>query len=179
VNTITRDTSLHFDRSFGRCLLRALRLNMARDQGKRRSIFCFKQDLQVADLSPHSRKQSSKKSTSTRHSSTSHSKSSSTKSSTKSQPLSNSNTNSTNSSNRSHTYVPSEPLVYYLRDPTHSNPGYSSAYTTALTYAYGYPQDPSARSDLEDEIVVESQARVQGNINGYEGQMSGGYSHGQ
>ena len=70
--------------------------------------------------------------------------------------------------------MPSEPLVYYLSDPTHSNPGYSSAYTTALTYTYGFPQDEPSRSEMEEEIMVESQARVQVNIDGYEGQMSGG-----
>jgi hypothetical protein len=57
----------------------------------------------------------------------------------------------------------------------HSNPGYSSAYTTALTYTYGFPQDQPSRIEMEEEIVVESQARVQGDIDGYEGQMSGGH----
>jgi hypothetical protein len=117
-----------------------------------------------------SRKHSSKKSSSTKHSSTSRSKSSSTKSSSKSQVPSGSKTHSTNSSKSSHTYSPSQPLVYYIQDPTHSNPGYSSAYTTALTYTYGFPQGPDAREEMEHEIVAESQARVQGNIDGYERQ---------
>jgi hypothetical protein len=126
-------------------------------------------------MSPHSRNQSSKKSTSSRHSSNSKSKSkSSSKTSSKSQTLSNSSNSSTDSSNASHAYVPSEPLVYYLNDPAHSNPGYSSAYTTALTYTYGFPQDPGARLELEQEIVVESEARVQGNIDGYQ-EQTGGY----
>ncbi|PMD59732.1 uncharacterized protein K444DRAFT_663756 [Hyaloscypha bicolor E] len=128
---------------------------------------------QVEYGSNSSRRDSSKKSSSTKHSSTSRSKSSSTKSSSKSKAPSTSNTHSTSSSNSSHTHVPSEPLVYYLNDPTHSNPGYSSAYTTALAYTSGYPQNSGARVEMEQEIVVESQARVQENIDRYERQTGG------
>jgi hypothetical protein len=145
---------------------------MAQVQGKRPPIFTSREEIKPL-INSYSRKNSSKKSSSTKHSTTARSKSSSTRSSTKSQAPSNSSTHSTNSSNSTHTYVPSEPLICYLNDPTHSNPGYSSAYTTALTYTYGYPQDSGARVEMEQEIVVESQARVQGNIDGFERQASG------
>ncbi|PMD45389.1 hypothetical protein L207DRAFT_562586 [Hyaloscypha variabilis F] len=154
--------------SWAVCLLNPPKSNMVQDRGNPPSL-PIRKGSAIVDRSC-SRKHSSKKSSSTKHSSTSRSKSSSTKSSSKSQVPSGSKTHSTNSSKSSHTYSPSQPLVYYIQDPTHSNPGYSSAYTTALTYTYGFPQGPDAREEMEHEIVAESQARVQGNIDGYERQ---------
>jgi len=54
-----------------------------------------------------------------------------------------------------------------LDDPTHSNPGYSTSYTNALAYTYGYPEDEATRSEFEKEILVENEARAQRNIEGY------------
>lgn len=102
------------------------------------------------------------------------SKSTSSKSSSKSQTISDSGTEYTDSSNGSYSYTQSEPLIYYVNDPAHSNPGYSSSYTNALTYTYGFPQEGPARTELEQEIVAESQSRVQGNIDGYD-QQTGSY----
>ena len=60
-----------------------------------------------------------------------------------------------------------EPLRYYLDDPTHSNAGYSVAYTNSLVYTYGFPDQPSARSELEDEIVDEAESRARRSIDEY------------
>jgi len=62
--------------------------------------------------------------------------------------------------------MPRITLEYYLEDTTHTNPGYSSAYTTALIYTYGFPEDSTAISELESEIVFEAESRVQGIVDG-------------
>jgi hypothetical protein len=61
-----------------------------------------------------------------------------------------------------------EPLSYYLNDPTHSNAGYSAAYTNSLVYTYGFPDQPLARSELEDEIVEEAESRARRSIDEYD-----------
>lgn len=61
-----------------------------------------------------------------------------------------------------------ESLTYYLNDPTHSNPGYSVAYTNSLIYTYGFPDQVSARSELEDEIVEEAESRVRRSLDEYD-----------
>ncbi|KAH8647061.1 hypothetical protein BGZ60DRAFT_535414 [Tricladium varicosporioides] len=63
--------------------------------------------------------------------------------------------------------APSELLVTYLEDTTHTNPGYSTTYTNGLIYTCGFPEEPDAQQDLESEIVREAEARIQGSVNQY------------
>ncbi|KAG4441581.1 hypothetical protein IFR05_002966 [Cadophora sp. M221] len=105
--------------------------------------------------SSRSKHSSKTKSTSSRASSQSKAASNSGEDS----PTSESSGNSTNSSS-SRRYTPSERLVNYVDDTEHSNTGYSSAYTNALTYTYGFPEDRQARTEMENEMMAESEARA-------------------
>ncbi|KAH6681421.1 hypothetical protein B0J14DRAFT_556844 [Halenospora varia] len=71
--------------------------------------------------------------------------------------------------------APSELLVTYLEDTTHTNPGYSTAYTNGLIYTCGFPEEPDAQQDLEAEIVREAQARVLGSVSQYGNDLA--YDH--
>ena len=61
-----------------------------------------------------------------------------------------------------------ESVTYYLNDPIHSTPGYSVAYTNSLIYIYGFPDQPSERSELEDEIVEEAKSRARRSLDEYD-----------
>lgn len=74
-------------------------------------------------------------------------------------------------SNRHEYYTPSEPLLDYLEETTHSNPGFSPTYINALTYIYGFPQEPQAVSELETEMIVESQAQALAGIDEFDRRM--------
>ncbi|KAL5323990.1 hypothetical protein ACEPPN_008533 [Leptodophora sp. 'Broadleaf-Isolate-01'] len=108
----------------------------------------------------------SKKTSSTTHSSKA--KSTSSRASSRSKSASNSDEDSPTSENSgkssisssSRQYTPSERLVNYVNDTEHSNTGYSSAYTNALTYTYGFPEDRQARTEMEQEMMAESEARA-------------------
>jgi hypothetical protein len=70
-------------------------------------------------------------------------------------------------------HKPHVPLEYYLEDTTHSNPGYSSGYTNALIYRYGFPEESTAISELESEYVFEAESRAQGVVAEYDARMTG------
>jgi len=89
-------------------------------------------------------------------------KDSSSTTSTHKQPSSKSQNKSSSKSKNKHPQ--SEPLIAYLQDSTHTNPGYSTSYTQGLINTYGFPEEPAARQDLESEIVREAQARAQVDI---------------
>jgi hypothetical protein len=79
---------------------------------------------------------------------------------------SSSKTHHKSSANSKHKNTPSDTLVSYLQDSTHTNPGYSTTYTQGLINAYGFPEEPAAREDLESEIVKEARSKVQLDIEG-------------
>lgn len=49
--------------------------------------------------------------------------------------------------------------------------GYSSAYTNALTYTYGFPEEQGARRDMEGAMKTESMARALARINEHDKKM--------
>ena len=49
--------------------------------------------------------------------------------------------------------------------------GYSAAYTTALTYTYGFPEEQEARRDMEGAIVTDAQARALARIDEHDRRM--------
>jgi hypothetical protein len=116
----------------------------------------------AADILFNSRSQTSQKSSSTKYSS---------KSSFKSQTASNSTSSSTNKPSSKQKYTPSEPLLYYLDDPTHTNPGYRPTSTNALTQTSGFPDDRTTTIELGYEIILASQARVQNDIDWFDRKM--------
>lgn len=59
-----------------------------------------------------------------------------------------------------------ERLTHYLYDTSHTIPGFSSSYTTALTNMCGFPREALAREELELEVVREYTARVQRIVEG-------------
>ncbi|PVH83760.1 hypothetical protein DL98DRAFT_615010 [Cadophora sp. DSE1049] len=113
----------------------------------------------------------SKKSSGTRHSLNSKSTSSNAPSKSKSASISYDTGDSAKSSKSSKNYTPSERLLHYLDDTEHSSMGYSSAYTNALTYTYGFPEEQEARRDMEGAMMTESQARALARIDDHNRQM--------
>ncbi|KAL2073551.1 hypothetical protein VTL71DRAFT_10877 [Oculimacula yallundae] len=67
--------------------------------------------------------------------------------------------------------TPSERIVNYISDPEYSNPGYGPAYTNALAYTYGFPEELEARTEMEQEMMKESQERALARINKYDRMM--------
>jgi hypothetical protein len=122
----------------------------------------------AADILFNSRSQTSQKSSSNKHSS---SNKYSSKSSSKSQTASSSTSSSTNKPSLKQKYTPSEPLLYYLDDPTHTNSGYSPTSTNALTQTSRFPDDRTMKIELGYGIILESRARAQGNIDWFDRRM--------
>ncbi|CZR63235.1 uncharacterized protein PAC_13132 [Phialocephala subalpina] len=62
-------------------------------------------------------------------------------------------------------------LETYLDDDTHTIATYGSSYINALVYTYGFPDDLSAQEEIEDEMVIEAEARARRLIGEYDSQM--------
>ena len=122
----------------------------------------------AADILFNSRSQTFQKPSSNKHSS---STKYSSKSSSKSQTSSSSTNSSINKPSSKQKYTPSEPLLYYLDDPTHTNPGHRPTSTNALTQISHFPDDRTTKTELEYEIILESQARAQGDIDWFDRRM--------
>ncbi|KAK0100845.1 hypothetical protein ONS95_007292 [Cadophora gregata] len=113
----------------------------------------------------------SKKSSGAKHSTNSKSTSSKTAPKPAHVSILHATEDSAKSANSSRHYTPSERLLYYLGDTEHSNMGYSSAYTNALTYAYGFPDEREARRDVEGAMMTESTARALARIDEHDRRM--------
>jgi hypothetical protein len=143
-------------------------LHVARNQGEFLEPLFIPLKSSTADILFNSRSQTSQKPSSNKHSS---STKYSSKSSSKSQTSSSSTSSSINKPSSKQKYTPSEPLLYYLDDPTHTNPEYGPTSTNALMQISHFPDDRTMKIELGDEIILESRARAQGNIDWFDRRM--------